>query len=77
MKTGQTIRLRHSARAALEWRIPSEAVGTVICRYQVFAGSPRAAELLDVEFNLDPKLIVWGAPAAEFEEIVESPQVPR
>jgi hypothetical protein len=45
-------------------------VGTVICRYQVYAGSPREAEKVDVKFN--PETIVWGAPATEFEEIASS-----
>ena len=52
------IRLRPSSRGALEWRISAETVGTVICRYQVHSGSPRAAERVDVQFN--PKTIVWG-----------------
>ena len=71
MKTGQKIRLRSSSRGGLEWRIPRESVGTVICCYQVFAGSPRASDRVDVQFN--PETIVWGAPAREFEEIPELP----
>jgi hypothetical protein len=71
MKTGQKIRLRSSSRGGLEWRIPRESVGTVICCYQVFAGSPRASDRVDVQFN--PETIVWGAPAREFEEIPEFP----
>jgi hypothetical protein len=45
--------------------------GTVICRYQVHAGSPRAVERVEVQFN--PETIGWGAPATEFEEIAELP----
>ena len=71
MRKGQKIRLRASSRAALEWRIPREAVGTVICGYRLFDGSPRAVERVDVRFDPDP--IVWGAPAAEFDEIQEPP----
>ena len=71
MKTGQKIRLRSSSRGGLEWRIPRESVGTVICCYQVFAGSPRASDRVDVQFN--PETIVWGAPAREFEETPELP----
>ena len=72
MNKGQMIRLRPSSRAGLEWRIPREAVGTVLCRYRIYAGSPRATELIDVRFNAET--VIWGAPAAEFEEVALAPR---
>jgi hypothetical protein len=69
METGQRIRLRPNSRAAREWKIPPEAEGTVLCRYQV-ANRSGKSDRLDVRFG--PRTVIWGAPAVEFEEIRES-----
>jgi hypothetical protein len=61
---GQRIRLRPASRLAREWDIPPQAEGTLICRYHLTRAFP-APERLDVRFG--PKLVVWGAPAGEFE----------
>jgi hypothetical protein len=66
MITGQRIRLRPQSRLAREWSIPAYAEGTLICRYQILARD-LAPDRLDVRFN--SRLVVWGAPAAEFETI--------
>jgi hypothetical protein len=75
MKKGQQIRLKPSSRAAQEWNLPHGAEGTVICHYRLFSGSPSASERLDVRFS--PRMVVWGAPATEFEVIGEAPEAPR
>jgi hypothetical protein len=64
--TGQRIRLRPHSRLAREWSIPDNAHGTLICSYQVLARD-FAPDRVDVRFN--SRLVVWGAPAAEFEPI--------
>jgi hypothetical protein len=69
MITGQRIRLRPQSRLAREWNIPNNAEGTLICRYQILARD-FAPDRLDVRFN--SRLVVWGAPAAEFEPIEDS-----
>jgi hypothetical protein len=66
MIVGQRIRLRPQSRLAREWSIPDNAVGTLICRYQVLARD-FTPDRLDVRFN--SRLVVWGAPASEFEPI--------
>jgi hypothetical protein len=73
MITGQRIRLRAQSRLAREWNLPNNAQGTLICRYQILARD-LAPDRLDVRFN--SRLVVWGAPAAEFEPI-EDPQPRR
>jgi hypothetical protein len=66
MSTGERIRLRPQSRLAREWSIPDSTEGTLICRYQILARD-LAPDRLDVRFN--SRLVVWGAPAAEFETI--------
>ena len=69
MRKGQRIRLRHASLAAREWGIPPEAEGTVLCEYRVLADRTGAGERVDVRFN--SKVIVWGAPAREFEPVCD------
>jgi hypothetical protein len=74
MITGQRIRLRPQSRLASEWSLPANAEGTLICHYQILAGD-LAPDRLDVRFN--SRLVVWGAPAVEFEPIEDSQQKPN
>jgi hypothetical protein len=69
MFVGQRIRLRRSSRLASEFDIPQEAEGTLICEYRVLARNFVTPDRLDVRFG--PQLVVWGAPATEFEEVAE------
>jgi hypothetical protein len=69
MTTEQRIRLRPSSPLAREWNIPPDAEGTVICRYRILAQRSRDADRLDVRFG--PRMVVWGAPAVEFEAVDE------
>jgi hypothetical protein len=72
LQKGQRLRPRHPALAEREWGIAGDAVGTVICAYQVGLPSVRQGERVDVSFG--PRLIVWGAPAAEFAPLPEGRQ---
>ena len=72
MIVGQRVRLRPRSRLAHEWNIPPEAEGTLICEYQVRARNFALPDRLDVRFS--QKLVVWGAPAAEFETVGETVQ---
>jgi hypothetical protein len=67
MIAGQRIRLKRASRLAREWDIPPEAEGTLICHYQSLARDFVAPDRFDVRFS--PRLVVWGAPAIEFEPI--------
>ena len=69
MIAGQRIRLRPQSRLAREWNIPDNAEGTLVCRCRILARD-LAPDRLDVHFN--SRLVVWGAPAAEFEPIEDS-----
>jgi hypothetical protein len=69
MRKGQRIRLRRSSPAALEWGVPASAEGTVLCEYRLFRDCTGACERVDVYFS--SKIIIWGAPAREFEPISE------
>jgi hypothetical protein len=71
----QRIRLKPSSLAAREWNVAPGAEGTVICRYRALAGKSGASDRLDVRFG--PQLVVWGAPAAEFEEIGVASAAPK
>jgi hypothetical protein len=75
VRIGQRIRFRPSSRAAREWRIAPEAEGTILCRYRILSGDPVASDRLDVRFS--PKMVIWGAPANEFEVISEVPEKAR
>ena len=66
---GERLRPRHPALAEREWGVSGDAVGTVICSYRVGLPSARPVERVDVRFG--PRLIVWGAPAAEFALVSE------
>jgi hypothetical protein len=74
MVIGQRIRLRPQSRLAREWNIPPDTEGTLICRYQILARD-LAPDRLDVRFNA--RLVVWGAPAVEFEAIEDSQPKPN
>jgi hypothetical protein len=65
----QRIRLKPTSPAAREWNVPPGAEGTVLCRYRILGANSAAADRLDVRFG--PRLVVWGAPAAEFEAITQ------
>jgi hypothetical protein len=73
---GQKVRVRPASPVARGWKIPNEAEGTVLCRYRLLNSRTGAAERLDVRFS--PRLVIWGAPAVEFEAIGEiAPQSPH
>jgi hypothetical protein len=67
MDSGKTVRFRRSSLVARHWNIPDGAQGTVICSYRLVTNHATAPHRVDVCFG--PRTIVWGAPAAEFEEI--------
>ena len=69
MNPGQKVICRPSSRVAREWQIPREAFGTLICRYRILRENSAKPDRMDVRF--DGRLIVWGAPAIEFEAIDE------
>lgn len=69
MRTGQQVRLRATSKAASFWNIPPDAVGTVICAYHLLKAAAAHAERLDVRFT--PRVVVWGLPATEFEQVSE------
>jgi len=75
MQNEQRIRLKRSSPAAREWQVPPGAEGTVICRYRILSDRPIASDRLDVRFG--PRLVVWGAPAAEFETVAAPPSPPK
>ena len=72
MIVGQRVRLRPRSRLAREWDIPPGAEGTLLCEYQIRARTFALPDRLDVRFS--QKLVVWGAPAAEFESVCETVQ---
>jgi hypothetical protein len=72
VRKGQRIRFRASDRAARDWGISVGAEGVVLCQYRLHAGAPEARECVDVKFG--GGTIVWGAPAAAFEEVGEACQ---
>ena len=74
MQDDQRIRLKPTSPAARHWNVPPGAEGTVLCRYRILAGDS-SADRLDVRFG--PQLVVWGAPAAEFETIDPTPPSPK
>jgi hypothetical protein len=64
MITGEKVRLKPASPFASRLNLPREAVGAVICRYNLLRGGG-SAQRLDVQFG--PELFVWGAPAEAFE----------
>lgn len=74
MTSEPRIRLKPSSPAAREWQVPPGAEGTVLCRYKILSARPLAPDRIDVRFG--PRLVVWGAPAAEFEDIAGPPPAP-
>ena len=70
LRKGQQLRAVRPALAAREWGVTAGAVGTVICSYRVSFGPKAALDRVDVQFG--SRLMVWGAPAAEFAPILEA-----
>ena len=75
MQNEQRIRLKPSSPAARQWNVAPGAEGTIICRYRILAEKSGAADRLDVRFG--PRLVVWGAPAEEFETIGPTVLAPK
>ena len=71
MKAGQRVRVRSASPIAKRDDLPANAIGTVLCCYQVRArsGSP---ERVDVKFS--DTSVMWGVAANEFEEVDEGCQ---
>ncbi len=67
MILGQKVRCRPTSHIARDWKIPRDALGTVICRYRLLKEQPSAPDRLDVRF--DERLVLWGAPDKEFEAV--------
>jgi hypothetical protein len=67
MEAGQRVRVRASSQLAREWNIPSDAKGTVICRYRLLRERQVGPVRLDVRFS--SRLVLWGVPDCEFEAV--------
>ena len=65
----QKVRVKPHSGVAHDWEIPSEALGTVICRYRLLRDDREAPDRLDVRFS--PELVVWGASEDAFEVIAQ------
>ncbi|MGO4872631.1 MAG: hypothetical protein ACLPGW_18840 [Roseiarcus sp.] len=72
MNAGGRVRVRPGSQIARDWKIPPDALGTVICRYRLLKDNDPAPLRRDVRFG--PQLVVWGAPDGQFEPIEERPQ---
>ena len=70
MDPGQRVRLRPSSPVGSDWKIPSGAEGTILCRYRLLRAPRGAPDRVDVRFS--PKLVVWGASSVEFEAVDET-----
>ena len=51
MKVGQRVRFKSTSGAALYWKIPHDAQGTVMCAYRLLASNRAAPDRLDVHFT--------------------------
>lgn len=63
----QKVRCRPTSRIVRDWKIPREALGTVVCRYRLLKEDTSTPDRLDVRFG--ERLVLWGAPAGEFEVV--------
>lgn len=70
LRKGQRLRPIHPQLAEREWGVAGDAVGTVLCCYQVLVDRSGASNRVDVEFG--PGQRVWGAPAEQFAVVGES-----
>lgn len=64
MNKSSQVRFGPGSRLASALGVPSDAVGTVICKYMIenrLVGSP---ERIDVKF--DGNIVAWGVPVSEF-----------
>lgn len=66
MRAGQKVRLKPTSPLKQRLDLPSEALGAVLCSYQLLRGV-NDAQRLDVRFG--PGLVVWGAPGDQFEAV--------
>lgn len=66
MRAGQKVRLKPTSPLKQRLNLPSEALGAVLCSYQLLRGVD-GARRLDVRFA--PGLVVWGAPDDQFEAV--------
>ena len=69
MAPGQRVRVRPASAIAKRNELPLEALGTVLCSYNV-RSKTTARERLDVKFS--SQTIMWGVAADEFELIEDS-----
>lgn len=66
MRAGQKVRLKSASPLKQRLNLPSEALGAVLCSYNLLRGAD-GAQRLDVRFG--PGLVVWGAPDDQFEAV--------
>ena len=66
MRAGQKVRLKATSPLMERLDLPAEALGAVICCYQLLRGVGGAPRV-DVRFG--PGLVVWGAPGDQFETV--------
>lgn len=67
MYAGQKVRLKAASPLLRRLNIPPNALGAVLCSYQLLRRVGAATRRLDVRFG--PGLIVWGAPDDQFEAV--------
>jgi hypothetical protein len=67
MSEKQKVRVRPESSVARWLDIPTDGIGTVICRYRILREGEAASYRLDVRFG--EKQVAWGVPEKEFEAI--------
>ena len=68
MQTGQKVRFKAASPLSVDFKIPRDAQGAVLCSYQLLRGENKTHRL-DVRFG--PQLVIWGAPDDQFETVEE------
>lgn len=63
----QKVRFRPDSPVARGLDIPTDAIGTVICRYRILREGEPAPDRLDARF--DDRRVAWGVPEKEFDGI--------
>ena len=66
MHAGQKVRLKAASPLNQRLNLPADALGAVLCSYQLLRGNS-SAHRVDVRFG--PELVVWGAPDDQFEAV--------
>jgi len=64
MNKSSLVRFRSGSRLASALGIPSDAVGTVMCKYLIANRLVGSSDRVDVSF--DGNKVAWGVPVAEF-----------